>query len=164
VATGGGGGGGGSSTTTKTGLVNLNTASENVMMALGLTQSQADGIITARTDAALTDLASVQQAISGGAPSGFYQETTLSSYQYSADIVAVSGDGRAFKRVRIVVSCAPASGSSTATTPSQIIYRRDLTSFGWPLDPQIQKSLRAGEGIQIGTPGTNLTTMGAGAP
>jgi len=65
---------------------------------------------------------------------------TGKSFQYSADIVAVSGNGRAYKRCRIVVN---ASG----TTP-QIVYRRDLTDRGWPMDPEILASLRSGQGQQ----------------
>jgi hypothetical protein len=80
--------------------------------------------------------------------SGKYSTTTgnfaTQSYQYSADIVAVSGDGRAFKRVRIVVDASPTSTTSTTAPPPHIIYRRDLTGYGWPLDPQIRQQLRAG--------------------
>jgi type II secretory pathway component PulK len=152
--TGGGGGGAAATTTTpKVGLVNLNTASENVMMAMGLTQQQADAIMTARTGAAMASLADVQQALSGASPPAtFLQQSTLSSYQYSADIVAVSGDGRAYKRVKIVVDC--------TQTPCKIIYRRDLTGLGWPLDEQIRTSLRSGQGIQPGTAGSNVSSMG----
>jgi hypothetical protein len=61
---------------------------------------------------------------------------TTSSYFYSADIVAVSGDGRAFKRARVVID-----GS---TTPAKIIYRKDLTALGWPLPPEIHDDMRSG--------------------
>ena len=61
--------------------------------------------------------------------------TTL-SYQYSADVVAVSPNGRAFKRVRIVVDA--------QQSPAKIVYRRDLTNLGWPLDPAIRDDLRNG--------------------
>jgi hypothetical protein len=50
----------------------------------------------------------------------------------------VSGNGRAFKRCRIVVDMA--SG-----TP-QIVYRRDFTERGWPMEMQILASIRAGQG------------------
>ena len=51
---------------------------------------------------------------------------------FSADIVAVSQDGRAFKRVRIVID--------GTNTPAKIIYRRDLTSAGWPLGEQAPRA------------------------
>jgi hypothetical protein len=76
------------------------------------------------------------------------------SYMYSADIVAVSGDGRAFRRVRIVVN--------GRQPPSRIIFRKDLTDLGWPLPPEIRTALRAGQppptgyGVSNGGLGTAL--------
>ncbi len=61
---------------------------------------------------------------------------TGTSFQYSADIVAVSGDGRSFKRVRIVVDA--------RTQPAKIVYRKDLTDLGWPLPPDVRTELRPG--------------------
>jgi len=63
---------------------------------------------------------------------------TGSSTVYSADIVTVSQDGRAFKRVKVVVD-------ASSGTP-QIVYRRDLSDAGWPLDPSVLESLRSGQG------------------
>lgn len=127
----------------KSGLVNVNTAPAQVLMCLAdgvLQQSDADTIVAARAGADQSNLAWFFSALS---PSSKIVQLapliTDRSYQYSADIVAVSGDGRSFRRVRIV-----ADGSST-TTPSKIIYRKDLTSLGWPLDPAIRKAMRAGQ-------------------
>jgi len=74
---------------------------------------------------------------------------TNRSFVYSADIVAVSGDGRAFKRVRIVVDA--------TQSPPKIVYRKDLTSMGWPLPESVRTSLRQGKG-----PGSSLTGNGGG--
>jgi DNA uptake protein ComE-like DNA-binding protein len=159
---GGGGGGGGSSTTTTTttGLVNANTAPAEVLACLplpgGTSLSLADAqnivdtrqgtIVTNGTPAdmdctwvfgTLTDLTTAQ--LSALAPL-----ITGRSFQYSADIVAVSGNGRGFKRVRIVVDA--------RTIPAQIVYRKDLTDLGWPLDPQILVDLQNGDGIDINGP------------
>lgn len=57
--------------------------------------------------------------------------------KFSADIVAVAGNGRAFKRVRIVID--------TTATPPRIVYRRDITDQGFPLDASILTSMRAGQ-------------------
>lgn len=67
---------------------------------------------------------------------------SLTSYSrnFSANIVAISGDGRAFCRLRVVVDASEAN----ATTPPKVVYRRDLTALGWPLDPQIVADLRGG--------------------
>ena len=51
---------------------------------------------------------------------------TVHSNQYSADIIAVSGNGRAYKRYKAVVD--------TQKTPPRVVYWRELTHFGWPLD------------------------------
>jgi len=67
---------------------------------------------------------------------------TGKSYVYSADIVTVSKDGRAFKRVRIVVDV-------TSGTP-QMIYRRDLTNDGWPFEPEVRDRLRKGQEPDVG--------------
>ena len=64
---------------------------------------------------------------------------TGQSYQYSADILSVSGDGRAFRRARYVIDV---SGS----TP-RVVYRQDLTHLGWPLDREILTRLRSGEDL-----------------
>ena len=65
---------------------------------------------------------------------------TDKSYQYSADIVAVSADGKSFKRVRIV--------ADARRTPARIVYRKDLTDLGWPLDESIRDHLRQGGDLE----------------
>ena len=155
---GGGGGGGGGTTTTTTGLVDVNTASVEGLAALtlpgGLSLSTTDaqniidqrqgivpsGTVTADTDSTwvyslLTDLTPAQLSSLAG-------QITGRSFQYSADIVAVSGNGRGFKRVRIVVDA--------RTIPAKIVYRRDLTDLGWPLPPEIRDALHNGEILDIG--------------
>ena len=61
---------------------------------------------------------------------------TTRSYQFSADIVSVCGNGRAFRRCRIVVDA--------LDSPPRIIYRQDLTPLGWPLSPELLAELRSG--------------------
>jgi general secretion pathway protein K len=134
-----------------TGRVNINTASEPVLMALGLSQSDAESLIQQRegNDYTNTSWANSILAKYGTAVTNLVSGT---SYQYSADIVAVSGDGRAFKRVRIVVD--------VRKVPASIVYRKDLTSLGWPLPQEIQQQLRAGKPIQAGMLGSSLTSSG----
>jgi type II secretory pathway component PulK len=130
--------------------ININTASDTVMMAvLGLTQAQAEEIVTERAGQDNTTSTWVTSII-GQATYTQLKNLKLivgSSQKYSADIVAVSGDGRSFKRVRIVVD--------DSVTPAKIIYRKDLTSYGWPLTDDIRQQLRAGQRLQAGG------TMGA---
>lgn len=64
------------------------------------------------------------------------------SFQFSADILAASSDGRAFRRVRIVVD------AFDSANPPKVVYRADLTDRGWPLDPVVLEELRSGRGVQ----------------
>jgi hypothetical protein len=63
---------------------------------------------------------------------------TTRTSRYSADIVSVSGDGRTFRRCRIVVD---------AQKTPKIIYRQDLTHLGWPLAPEILTALKNGKTV-----------------
>jgi DNA uptake protein ComE-like DNA-binding protein len=133
--------------TTVTGLVNVNTASSMVLQCLGLSQSDAESIINTRQASSPTSGTSwLSSAVGTSSLRPVQALLTGQSSQYSADIVAVSGDGRSFKRVRIVIDA--------RSTPAQIIYRKDLTELGWPLPQEIQDSLRAGKG-----PGTAPDTI-----
>ena len=73
------------------------------------------------------------------------------SFFFSADIVAVSGTGRTFKRARIVVDA--------RVSPPVIVYRKDLSYLGWPLDPAILTSLKKNQALPppsgYGTGGAN---------
>jgi hypothetical protein len=40
------------------------------------------------------------------------------------------------------------------TTPSHLIYRRDLTASGWPLPPEIRAMIRSGQGYQAPVQGS----------
>jgi type II secretory pathway component PulK len=121
------------------GLINVYTAPEAVLMCLpGLTQSDADQIINARTSQASARTPSwVANVIGQNKYTTIAASLTGVSYQYSADIVAVSGDGRSYKRVRIVVD--------DRQTPAKIVYRQDLTGLGWPLPNEIRTAMRAGQ-------------------
>jgi hypothetical protein len=76
---------------------------------------------------------------------------TARSYQFSADIVSVPGNGRAFRRCRIVVD---ASGDQP-----KIVYRQNLTRLGWPLDEGILVALRSGQAMDEAVAKVNTLTM-----
>jgi hypothetical protein len=122
-----------------------------VLAALdGLEDADVDKLISARASASdPTGIGWVAQALGNKAASArLGTQITTRTYQYSADILAATDDGRAFKRVRIVVN-------NRSGTP-QIIYRRDITNRGWPMDPSVLTALHHG---QIAT---NSTAMGFG--
>jgi type II secretory pathway component PulK len=123
------------------GLINVNTAPRDVLFCLpGLEDSDVTNLLSARNSANITpgDISWVANAIQGKA-GAIAQYITGSSYQYSANILAVSGNGRGFKHVRIVIDA--------RTSPAKIIYRKDLTDQGWPMDQEMLRSLRAGQGV-----------------
>ena len=137
------------------GLVNVNTASEAVLMCLpGIAQSDADALISYRnnqlgntaaqasTPSQLTTVGWIYDALSPATKAdGILNLITARSWQYSADIVAVSSDGRSFKRVRIVVDA--------SALPAKIVYRRELTSLGWPLPPRVRQVMRSGQPLNL---------------
>jgi DNA uptake protein ComE-like DNA-binding protein len=129
----------GGTTTTSSGtpgLINICTAPEAVLACLpGLTDTDAQTLIAARESAAdPTTVAWAATALTPAQTALIAPVITARSFQYSADIIAVSGDGRSFKRVRIVVD--------TQSGVPTILYRKDLTNLGWPLDPSIREKLQ----------------------
>lgn len=126
-----------------TGLVNVNTASKEVLLCLPeLEESDAAALIAARSgeDADDSGIAWVAEALPHEKATAIGSYITGLAYQFSADIVSVSGDGRAFTRCRIVVDA--------TESPPRVLYRRDLTHLGWPLDPDILAALRAGTPVE----------------
>ena len=123
---------------TLTGMVNVNTAPAEVLMCLpGMQQSDATALVAARSTNANPGIGWIFQAISPPTAANLTRYVSARSFIYSADIVAVSGDGRSYKRVRIVVDA--------RQPPAKIIYRRDLTSFGWPLPEEIRTAMKKGQ-------------------
>jgi type II secretory pathway component PulK len=156
-AAGGGGGGGGAATTTR-GLINPNTAPRAVLQALinsaGGDYSTAEAIIgyrqTMGINGGTTDITWVQTAAPGSIPAN---RLTGTSYRYSADIVAVSRNGRAFKHVKVIVD--------SQTTPVSIIFRRDLTDKGWPMNPALLERIRESSTLpDTGVGGYSSSTLG----
>lgn len=124
--------------------VNANTASREVFRCLeGLEDADAVALVTARDGGAdTTNLAWVAEAIDKNKAVAIGAQLTDRSYRFSADIIGVSGDGRAYQRVRIVVDA--------SQTPPAVIYRRDLTDAGWSLEWAVREELRSGAAAALG--------------
>lgn len=123
--------------------INLNRAPRDVLLAIPtLTEAQVDALLVRRESEVANNPYSIAWAMDvlGQSSIGLGRFVTGRGSVYSADILAVSGNGRAFRRVRIVVDTATASGP-------QIVYRRDLTDLGWPMDPAVLDALRSGAGV-----------------
>lgn len=140
-----------------TGRVNLVTAPIPVLQAIGLDQSTASALISARSanGVDLTNRAWIVTALADKA-ANIGSLITTRSYRFSADIVSLAGDGRAFRRCRIVVDA--------ITSPPKILYRQDLTQLGWPLSADILARLKSGGSMDdiVPTGTLNMPTLGKG--
>jgi type II secretory pathway component PulK len=131
--------------------INVTLAPRDVLLCIrNLSTGDVDKLISTRqsVNPAPAEIGWVLDAL-GSKAEDIGNQVTVSNYQWSADILAVSGNGRMFKRVRVVID--------TRNGTPAIIYRRDLTDRGWPMDKQILASMRAGNG-----PGNYLTGVGNG--
>jgi len=124
------------------GLVNVNTAPKEVLACLpDLDDSDVAALLARRAgaDADLSNLAWVFEALPHPKASAIGGSITTRTYRFSADIVSVSADGRAFRRCRITVDA--------QSSPPRVIHYQDLTHLGWPLAPGILAALRAGASL-----------------
>ena len=119
--------------------VNVNAAPPQVLSAVIDDDSLVEKIVGARAGYTRQDPYDVTWLFEEleDEATGLGQFITGRGRYYSADIVAAAKSGRAFRRVRVIVD--------TETSPARIVYRRDLTDQGWPLDPTLLDQLRAGE-------------------
>lgn len=119
--------------------VNINTAPLEVLRCLpGLEEADAAALVAARAEADTTNIAWVADAIDKNKAVGIGDQVTGRSYRFSADVIGVSGDGRAYHRVRVMVDA--------TSSPGRIVYRRDLTDVGWSLGWGVRQALRSGAG------------------
>jgi type II secretory pathway component PulK len=121
------------------GLVNVNTAPREVLLCLPeLDEGDVDALVDYRADAGkdLGSIAWVAEALEEEKATAIGGQITTRSYQFSADIVAVSGDGRAFRRYLAVLDA--------LESPPRVVSWQNLTHLGWPLAPEILGDLRQG--------------------
>ncbi len=133
----------GNNTTTPAGRIAINFAPRAIIKAMAeLSDAEVDKLMRERQSTLESDdpysTTWVSQAMGSNR---LNNQITGQGLVYSADIVAASGNGRAFKRVRIVVDV-------SGTTPV-VLYRRDITDQGWPLDPEVLMALRSGEAASL---------------
>lgn len=133
--------------------INIHTAPREVLLCLpGLNETDVEAIVTQRQTTAASDdlenLAWLAPLLDQAKARSMGGLVTGTSKVYSGDIVAISPDGRSFRRSRVVVSAA--SGSA------RIVYRRDMTSAGWPLPAEIRQAIRSGSGYEAPLSGGTL--------
>ena len=121
------------------GLVNVNTASKPVLMCLpGLEEADVDALIAYRESKdTLASIAWVTEVLDQTKAIGIGPYVTVHSYQCSADIIAIAGNGRAYKRYKAVID--------VSGTKPRVTYWKSLTRFGWPLPESIVTALRKGQ-------------------
>ena len=120
------------------GMININTASKEVLMCLpGLEESDVDALIDKRDDADTDSLLWVTEALDEGKGTAIGEYITTSSCRYSADIVGVSGNGRSYCRYKVV--------ADTQDGGFEVLYWKSLKHLGWPLEEEILMTLRSGE-------------------
>ena len=129
------------------GLIDVYQASEPVLAALpGLDPGDARALIAGRPerepDEPLRNISWVVGVLGEEKAIAAARYMTHRSYQFTVDIVAISGDGRGFCRLRVVMDCLPVVRGE-ASLPV-VRHLEDLTAYGWPLDEEIRDQLRSG--------------------
>ncbi len=120
------------------GLVNVNTASVAVLSAIpGIGPERAPELVAFRAanPDQLTSFAWLTQVMSPGQIRQAGRYITGVSYQFSADIAAVGKNGRGYCREKIVFDM--------STGVPRIVYRQDITSYGWALGATTRRTLLA---------------------
>ncbi len=123
-------------------LINVNTAPREVLLCLpGLEDADVSALLSARATSGTdrTNVAWVAEVLSPAKAEAIGGFITTQSYFFWADIVSLAGNGRAFRRCRVVVDA--------RQSPPRVVYRQDLTHLGWPLSPDILTSLRSGTSV-----------------
>ncbi len=119
------------------GMVNVNTASAAVLACIpGIGPDNAQNLVSYRlaNPAALTSFAWLPNVLGAALIRRAGPYITDQSYQFSADIAAVGRNGRGYCREKVVFD--------TSKGIPRIIYRQDLSSYGWALGTQIRQELK----------------------
>jgi DNA uptake protein ComE-like DNA-binding protein len=119
------------------GLVNVNVASEAVLACIpGIGPDRAASVVAYRS-AHPEELTSMAWLTSAGMSAANIRQAgtyiTDQSYQFSADIAAVGSNGRGYCREKVIFD--------TSTGTPRIVYRQDLTSYGWALGATTRRIL-----------------------
>jgi type II secretory pathway component PulK len=137
--------------------INVNTAPRDVLLTLpDLEESDVNALVAARASRSTTQPTSIAWVLDAlqEKARGLGDDITGTASRYSAEILAVSGNGRAFRRSRIVIDA--------AATPPRILFRTDITDRGWPLDPGVLAELRGRAGTVSGIGGRGgMGSMGS---
>lgn len=121
-----------------TGLVNVNTASAAVLSAIpGIGPDNAPALVAYRQahPDEMTSFAWLMQVLSPAAIRQAGRYITDQSYQFSVDIAGVGAHGRGYWREKVVFDM--------STGQPRIVFRQDLTSYGWALGSTVRRDVSA---------------------
>jgi DNA uptake protein ComE-like DNA-binding protein len=131
------------------GRVNINTASQNVLIALFMgsgvdentAETAAQNLVQYRDQnrGYLSSVAWMVDALGANnqvvAAMKARDVLTAHSYQFTADIAAVGAYGRGYRRVKFIFDVSEGS--------PKILYRQDLSRLGWALGTKVRQTLVA---------------------
>ncbi|MGZ8901732.1 MAG: hypothetical protein ACXW3Z_16695, partial [Limisphaerales bacterium] len=126
------------------GLVNVNTASEIVLSCIpGIGVAKAATMVAHRASnpTQLTSIAWVKDVLDNESINQAGRFLTGTTFQFTADVVALGRFSRGFRRTRFVFD-------ATESSP-RIIYRQDLSSLGWALGQQVRRNLEIEQKSQL---------------
>lgn len=124
------------STNSIEGLINVNTASAEVLYTLpGLEWDDAQSLVAYRQNnpGALTSVAWVTEVLEDDIARQIGGRITDKGFQYTADISAVGRNGRGYRRTKMVFDISEG-------TP-KIVYRREMSRAGWALGVETRQAL-----------------------
>jgi DNA uptake protein ComE-like DNA-binding protein len=122
--------------TTVTGLININTAPAAVLACIpGIGTQHAAAIVAYRLahPDTLTNDTWVPRVLDSASAIAAGPYITGETYQFTADIAATGPHGRGYARSRFIFD--------TRGSAPRIIYREDLTGYGWALGPTVRATL-----------------------
>jgi type II secretory pathway component PulK len=121
---------------TTPGLVNVNTASVEVLSCIpGIGSEHAQELVSYRRSNPdkLRNIGWVAEVLENANARTAGPWITVHSYQFMADIAAVGHHGRGYRRVRFIFD--------TSSGTPKIVFRQDLSHMGWALGTQTRERL-----------------------
>jgi len=118
------------------GLVNINTATEQVLECIpGIGTQYASTVVAHRmgNSTSLQSIAWLVELIGSDAAQQAGPYITTHSYQYSVDVAAVGRYGRGYHRTRYIME--------TSDQYAHVLYQQDLTYLGWALGRTAREDL-----------------------
>lgn len=127
------------------GMININNAPEEVLLCLPVLESKdVDDLIKKREKLSAAEKGTIiwiTEALDRDKAIGIGSFITSKSCQFSADVIAITNNARAFRRYRAVID---------TLNDNAVVYRKSYSHLGWPLDKDIYMDYKMSqEGIRL---------------